>query len=408
MLKIKASSIVSKYKYELSAFVLLIFQACLDIDFRQGMDRNFYSYYLADFSMGRTSRLLIGSLVNLLTDKPTVLWINCFAAVVLVLTFAFTSLLIGKIIKAADNETRPVIAVFSLFFVSGAFTFRGFSSFFGILDIYMYLFAVLSLVIVRNKAFRWFIPLICIGGLLVNYIFIFSYYPIIALVLLYLIATEEKKTANVIILLVSAILMAVLTFYCLIIGKTTATMPFEDMWQAMENKLGTELEYENVSYYKFYLYGEHLIPEGYGININDSVSDFAVAFTRFLKENAFNAQAYFKVAIGAVPVLIVFWAVWMRCIKKAETKIKKLVYLCFMISPVFALICCLLSTDIARWAAPGIMTQFMLGYFMFAVKDKPFAETVAELKEKLRGKAFAVVILWAVYASFRSIYTIIG
>ena len=83
-----------KIKYELVLFLMLLVQACFNLDFVNGMDRNFLLYYLVDFSMGKTSRLLIGSLVNLLTDNPTKVWINCFAGVVLLLTFIFTSVIL--------------------------------------------------------------------------------------------------------------------------------------------------------------------------------------------------------------------------------------------------------------------------------------------------------------------------
>lgn len=407
-LKTKTLSFLSKFRYELSAFLLLCIQACMNIDFRQGMDRNYYSYYLADFSMGKTSRLLIGSFVNLLTDNPTVTWINCFAAVVLLLTFIFTSLLIGKVIKSTDSEIRPVITVFSLFFVSGAFTLWGFSKFFGMLDIYMYLFTVISVIAAKNNMLRWFIPLFCVGGVLINYVFTISYYPLIALVLLYLIAASEKKAVNIVVLLASGVISVALMFYCVIIGKTTATMSFEEMWQIMENKIGIELDYENVTYYEFYLFGtdEHSVK--YGADLNASVSEFAGAFFRFLVEDAFDSDALVSVAIGTLPILIAFWMIWAKCFKNAETKFKKFVYLCFMISPVFIVVCCLLSTDIPRWAAPGIITQFVLGYFMFAIKDKPFEEAVLVLKSKLKGKAFVVVMLWAVYASFFALYTLTG
>lgn len=407
-MKTKLPVLIDKCKYELSAFLLLVIQACMNIDFRNGMNSNFPVYYLADFSMGKTSRLLIGSLVNLLTDKPTLTWINCFAAVVLLLTFIITSLLIGRVIKSTEGKLRTVITVFSLFFVSGAFTFWGFSKFFGILDIYMYLFTVVSVVAARNRIFRWLIPVFCIGGVLVNYIFTISYYPIIALVLLYLVATSEKKAGNVIVLLLSGAVSVALMFYCLIIGKTTATMPFEEMWQLMEDKLGSEISYNAATYYEFYLYGTEKYSVSYGIDLNASVSDFIAAFSRYLFETAHNSRDFITVSIGVIPILCVFWYIWGKCIGYAETKFKKFVYLCIMASPLFSVVCCLLSTDIARWAAPGIFTQFILGYVMFVCRDKPFEETLLGLKVKLKGKAFIVLIVWLVYASFFTSYTITG
>ena len=407
-MKIKIPPALEKFRYELSAFLLLVIQACMNIDFRNGMDNNFYVYYLADFSMGKTSRLLIGSLINLLTDKPTTVWLNCFAAVVLLLTFILTSLLVGRVIKSTEGKMRTVITVFSLFFVSGAFTFWGFSKFFGILDIYMYLLAVISVIAAHNRIFRWLIPAFCVGGVLINYVFTISYYPIIALVLLYLIATSEKKAGNVIILLLSGGISVALMFYCLIVGKTTATMPFEEMWQIMEDKLGTEISYNAATYYEFYLYGTEENSVSYGIDMNASVSNFIEAFSRYLLESAHNIRDFISVTIGALPVFGVFWYIWGKCFGAAETKLKKFVFFCIIVSPVFTVICCLLSTDITRWAAPGIFTQFILGFVMFAGKDKLFEDTLLSIRAKLKGRSFVVIMLWLVYASFFTSYSITG
>lgn len=407
-LKIKIPAIIEKCKYELGVFLLLIIQACMNIDFRFGMDTNFYTYYLADFSMGKTSRLLIGSLVNLLTDKPTVTWINCFAAVVLFLTLVVTSLLIGKVIKSTEGKMRTVITVFSLFSVSGAFTLWGYSKFFGILDIYMYLFTVISVVAAHNKAFRWFIPVFCIGGVLVNYIFTISYYPIIALVLLYLAVTSEKKAGNVIVLLLSGGISVALMFYCLIAGKASATMPFEEMWQIMENKLGSEISYEAATYYEFYLYGTEEYSVSYGIDLNASIPDFIRAFSRYLIETAHNSGDFISVAAGTLPVFAAFWYIWGKCFRKSETKSEKFFYFCMILSPVFTVACCLLSTDITRWAAPGIITQFFLGFVLFYRKDKTFEATLLELRSKLKGKAVVVIMLWLTYAILSTTYTITG
>lgn len=408
-MKTKAVNLISKYKYELAAFLLLCIQACINIDFSRGMSERFYSYYLVDFSMGKTSRLLIGSLVNLLTDRPTVVWINCFAAVVLVLTFALTSILIGRIIKSVDSEMRSCIVVFSLFFVSGAFTFYGFSKFFGLLDIYMYLLAVFSVLVVKHKLLRWLIPLFCVCGVLINYAFPISYFLIIALVLLYLIFTEEKKAGNIIILLLSCLLSAAIMLFCIFYGKHTTTVTFDEMWQIMEQKIGMELEYSHVSYYDYYLFGNEEREALVGVELDGMTpAEFVKAYMKYMTMFGYNTSDMLSVAFGALPVLAVFWTIWLRCIKTSETKGKKFVYACFMLSALGIVACCLTSTDFTRWAGSGVMVQFCLGYYMFKAKDKPFEKAMGEIREFLKGKAFLAGIVYVVYASLISLFNITG
>lgn len=408
-LKKKAINVISKFKYELAAFLLLCVQAFVDSDLLRGMDPGFYGYYLADFSMGKTSRLLIGSFVNLLTDNPTVEWINGFAAVILVLTYIFTALLIGKVIKSTDSQLRPCVVIFSLFAVSGAFGVYTFSKFFGLTDIYMYLFTVLSVVAVRNRMFKWLIPLFCIGGVLINYVYTIAYFPLIAAVLLYLIFTQEKKAGNIILFVAVCAVSVLLMFYCAFIGKETATFTFEEMQSIMESKLGEELTYDQIHYYDYYLYGSHQNEELYGVNMQGMTPvEFIGALLWYLSEVGYNFRGMITVTLSALPVFIGFWVLWFRCIREAETKPRKFIYLCFMLVPLFTVLCCVLSTDMTRWAASGTIVQFGLCMFMFAVKDKPFEKVMLKFKELIKGRGVIVAVIWIVYESGITLFSITG
>lgn len=408
-MKDKVLNIISKTKYELSVFLILCVQACINTDIFSGMDTGFYGYYLADFSMGKTSRLLIGSFVNLLTDKPTVGWINGFAAVVLILVYIFTAILIGRVIKSTDKKLRPCIIIFSLFAVSGAFGVYTFSKFFGLLDIYMYLFTVLAVVAVQNRMFKWLIPLFCIGGVLINYVYTIAYFPLIAAVLLYLIFTREKKAGNIILFIVMCTVTVALMFYCAFVGKETATFTFDEFHKIMEQKLGQELTYDQIHYFDYYLYGSHENEERLGVDMSGMTPvEFISALLWYLREEGYNFSGIKAVAIGSFPVIAVFWAIWLRCIKFAQTKPEKFVYLCFMLVPAFAAVCCILSTDMTRWAASGLIVQFGIGLFLASVKDEPFEKTMLYFKEKLKGKGFVVAAVWVVYASSITLFSLTG
>ncbi len=408
-MKIKAINIISKIKYELAIFLLLCIQACIDTSIFEGVNPGYYGYYLADFSMGKTSRLLIGSFVNLLTDHPTVEWINGFAAVVLVLVYIFTAILIGRIIRSTPADIRNPVTVFSLFSVSGVFGIYIFSRFFGLLDIYMYLFTVLAVIVARNKVLRWLIPILCAGGVLVNYVYTIAYFPLVAAVLLYLIFTQEKKVGNSILFTVTCAVSVFLMFYCTFVGKETATFPFEEMQAIMEGKLGEKLTYEQIHYFDYYLYGSHANEEILGVNMEGmSPTEFIALLLWYLSTEGYNTGGIIAVTVGALPIFAVFWMIWFRCIKSAETKPRKFVYLCFMLVPIFTVACCVLSTDMPRWAASGLIIQFGLGFFMLAMKDKPFENVMREIKALFKGKEFIVGAIYLVYASTITMFSITG
>ncbi len=399
-LKDKALNLIIKIKYELAVFILLCIQACMSLDFLNGMVDRFLVYYLADFSMAINSRLLIGSLVNLLTDHPTETWINCFAGIVLVLTLLFTSIIIGRIIRQTDEKFLPCILVLTLFFTSGSFTLYGFSEFFGLLDIYMYLFVVISALIVRNKYLKWLILPLCVCGMMINYAFPLSYFVFIALILLYHICTEEKKLGNIILLVVSCITVLALMIYCVFYAKNYTLMSFEEIWAIMEEKFGGELTYGQMRYYDYYLFGNEEQEQIMNIEMDGMTPiQFIKVYFRFMVEYGYNFTHLVIVLVTAIPVVAAFWYIWIKCIRASKTKTDKFIFACFILANLGIVACCILSTDLTRWFGMGITIQFGLCYYMFAMKNKIFEDVMMKIKETLKGKTVLVAAVYIAYAS---------
>lgn len=360
---------------------------------------DFYSYYLVDFSMGKTSRLLIGSIVSLLTDKPTAAWIHGFAVVVLFLTLLATALIIGKVIKSASDEMRPCLLVLTLFFVSGSFTLYGFSKFFGMLDIYMYIAAMLAVVFAPNKHLRWLIPALSVAGIFVNYSFAISFFPIIALVTLYTAATQKRKGTDSTVFALTVALSVAAGVFCVFYGSKTMNMTFDEIWQSMEQRSGLKFDYKNIRYFDFYFFGN-----GQG-EAELQFKDFTpLELIKILPQIVFmfgvsseGAQSILAITLFMIAA---FWTVWIMCIKNSETAGRKFIYLCFMLSVLFIPVCCIVSTDWTRWIQAGILTQFGLMYYMFYMKDEPFTKTMQRLKELFSGgRGLALAAVWLAYAS---------
>ena len=177
----------------------------------------------------------------------------------------------------------------------------------------------------------------------------------------------------------------------------------------MEKKLGEPLSYDQIHYYDYYLYGSHANEERLGVNMEGMTPvEFISALLWYLSTEGYNKGGIMAVSIGALPVFAVFWLIWSRCIRNAETKPRKFTYLCFMLMPLFTAACCVLSTDMPRWVASGLIVQFGLGFFMLAMNDEPFEKTMREIKELFKGKAFIVGILYLIYASTITMFTITG
>ncbi len=399
-MRTKAADIFERCKYELGVFALLCIQVLFNIEELKGMLRSFYVYYLVDFSMGKTSRLLIGSIVSLFTDKPTEAWINSFARIVLFLTLLLTAVVIGHFVKAAKNEMKMPVYAFILFFVSGSFTLYGFSKFFGMLDIYMYIFALLAIVFAQNKYLRWLTPLLCAAGVFVNYSFTISYFPIVILVILYLAESKEKKAADIILFCITVIVTVALTFYCAFIGNETMVVSFDELWQRANEKAGYKIGYDFVEYFKLYLYNDAVaakitfekpLPEY-------SPIDFVITMAKYMLVYENNLSGLVTLAIAVLPVIAMFWIIWIMSIRNTKNKSRRFVYACFMLSTFFIPISVILSTDPIRWIAAGVINQFLLCFYMFYKHDEPFEAVMNKMKSFFSNNKFVLVLMFAFYA----------
>lgn len=402
-MKTKILTFTDRFKYELGILALLLVQALLNLKRIVGMDSNFLVYYLSDFSMAKTSRMLVGTFVNLLTDHPTERWINNFARIVLFATIVFVAVLLGRIVKSVDADKRIPLYAMILFFCTGTFTMHIFSAFFGMMDIYMFLFAVIAIVCLKNKYLRWLVPVFCLAGVLINIVFIFSFFPAVLLAVLYLAAFSEKKAGYIILFCVTALSVLALTYYCGFMFEGTVAVTVEEMRAIMERKFCAPISDEQLNYFTGYIYGTDSEGQNF-LNGNIHEMDLKVlvkTLSDFMLGGRLDIRGLVNLGVGAVPVIAVFWGIWISCIRKTKEAGKRFVYFCFILSALCIPFCLVLSTDPIRWYASGVMTQFALGFYMFRLKDEAFEKTVDSMRNFFANKKIVLIIIFLAYVFIR-------
>ena len=403
-MKTKVSKIVSYFGYELGIFVLLGIQAFLNREMIINMENDFNSYYLVDFSMGFNSRMLIGSFINLLTDNPTASWLKGFMITVLVLTLLAVSLVIGRIIRCTEKENRNALYVFVLFFVFGTLTMYGFSRYFGLLDIYLFIFALIAVVFATNKYLRWFAPVAALAGVFVYYPFTITYFVAVIGTCFYLAVKEKQSKSNFVIFLITAIVCVGATYFFAFESRDMMKVTFDEMWQIMEQKSGIEFEYIEIRPFDMFFYGNSI-----DFDLGHEVRDMTPLETlkTVLQITTGQIGEYYVInydgVISLVSILLVVLAgivpLWVLCIKNAQTKPQKFVFVCFILAILFIPISCLITTDYSRMAQAGVINQFVFIFVMFFKKDDAFEKTIEQLKSFFRGKEFLLVIYFFIYAS---------
>lgn len=397
--KDKLLLLFDKFGYELFVFILLAVQVLDNSHRTEAMSPIRTTFYLGDLSMGFASRLIIGSFVNLLTDNPTPEWLASYGRVVLWAVLIAVSIVLGRILRKTAKEMKDAALIFTLFFCTGSLTLYGFSYFFGMLDIYMFIAMLASALLINNKYLRWLVPLLSVFGVFVNYAYLITYFPLVILLILYNTA-KTKKPVDIIYFIASCLPIIAATVYCVLFERNSVTITFSELWDTMIEKSGYPFVYEEVCYFDFYLFG---VSDSYGVaNFefnNMTPIEFLTSLPKIVFSLELDTTTYFILGSIALPVLAVFISLWIKCIKLSQTKTEKFVFLCAILATLLIFLNCIISNDITRWVEAGFIVQFGFVFFLFAKRDETFRRVIIRTKEWMKGKSLLLVLGFFVHAT---------
>ena len=156
--------------------------SCLDITHN---NTDYMTFFLPDYRIGFVSRALVGSVIYLFTDHPTVrmistmLFIAVFCSCML---FCWMQAVLAK--KALLSGDYATLLLSYLFFLSKSFWCNAFLGI-GLLDIFMTLLLQLFLLCIERKRTVGYVlaPIVCFAGLLIHTAFFFVGFPVAAAIL---------------------------------------------------------------------------------------------------------------------------------------------------------------------------------------------------------------------------------
>lgn len=398
-MKTKAAKIFSCCKYEIIIFAVLLIQAVSNLILSGGAGEYTSVYYLSDYSMGINSRLLVGSIVSLFNDSPSIEWISGFSIVVLVLTLLAVSILTGKVVRNTQDELKPQLYVLIAFMITGSFTFSFFSKFLGLLDIHTFIIALIAVVCAYSKKTRWLVPLLCVLGVLAHNIFAISYFPMVFLVLFYFLVKENNKAYSAAMLVISFVITAVLTVYFTVYAGDHMNITFDEFREIINEKSTVEISdtfYYGIGFHLFNVVGADVNGFAAGTPIEVSLLETLKGVIGNVI-NLTSVQSISTAMIVYVLFLTAFWTIWIKCLRNAETKASKFVYICFMLVPLAELVAFVVTPDFVRWIQAAVLTQFCFILTMFITKDRAFEETMQQLREYFSNKKLVLAIIYLIY-----------
>lgn len=163
----------------------------------------YHTLYYADISIGFVSRTFVATVLKFLTgDNITMETVLATINLNTLFAIVLFSVLIGSTIrKNKDNKMMCALTCILAFssvsllnIISYGWTFT--------LDTYWLPVALLSILFIKNRVLRWFIPLLSFIGMWIHYAYGLTLFPLVFLLLLYELHENKKERKEITVLAV--------------------------------------------------------------------------------------------------------------------------------------------------------------------------------------------------------------
>lgn len=365
----------------------------------------FHCLYVGDFSIGLSSRLLIGSIMSLLTDKITADAIDSFSLIFLIISFILQSLITAAVIRKGIIKKDAFMLILSVIFVMNPLTVCMYTAFSGILDLYNYVvFLVAAMILIKGRSgVQLVIPVLSVAGLLIHYSFFMAFFPALFVIGLYRTVKSSGKQlkTEAAALTLNSVLSVGGFFYLTLFAKDHLRMTADEMIAYVRTKTDSADVFIYDDYLKYYLYDIFKGEQMYGAK---------QSLTELIKINLTLSKPgeHLKFLLFISVLLIIFFGFIIAVLKKEKGK-GRLPFIAALIMPLALIPELILSSDVGRWIA-GTAYSVILVIFAFYLMNVPSAEAVCEdiknLKKplKLTGLAAAVIYIAAGLFFLKTVY----
>lgn len=353
----------------------------------------FHCLYVGDFSIGLTSRVLIGSILSLFTDNITRQAINIFAKVFLYISFLIQSVITSFVIRKGFSEKNIFMLLLSLIFILSPVTICTYTYYFGVLDLYNYVVFLIALaVLIKGKgSLQFSVCAFSVLGLLIHYSFFLAFFP--ALFVIGLLRTvnssgkELKKEA--VALGLNSVLSVGGFFYLSVLAKNHLRMNADEMIEYVYSKVNSKNVFIYDDYLKYYIFD---------IFKGEQMPDTGSSLSELIKINVTLAKPgiHLKYLLYLSVVLIIFWWICGALVRREKGK-GKLPFIAACIMPLQIIPELILSSDVGRWIASTMLCMFMVLFAFYLMEVPSFKEFFADVKKKKLPIKLSVVAVLIVY-----------
>ena len=365
-----------------------------------------YQFYVCDYSVGFCSRLFVGAVIGLFTDRVSIQLMSQIINTAVCFSLTVQAVIAGLLLRAGLKNKSVPAALMGLLMITDPLAVVENMSSPGLLDVYLLVLFLLWLALLKTPLISLVTPVFCLVGMAIHYEFLFSFLPPMLTLLLYYAFFAEKKRVRVgrwIAFAGGSAVSAASFYYFVFLAKNYLRMTSEEFYQHMLARFSMTVSQRDAltgimgapiyrPYFDFYIFGQYQDYD-YFKNIGD--------FFEFLKNwtiKGFTPGMLYKDLVLFLPVFLLAAVVWGKCAAR-ENGLKKLPYICFVGQALVLVPELIISTDIWRWVSAALLAQFFVFAVVYFDKNAPLHRLTdgTKLKPFTGGMAFVAVVAYIVY-----------
>lgn len=375
---------INKFKYEIMFFITLVCYLVYYIPVIKEVNSWCITPYALSYRLGFISRGLMGSILRLMVPNLSIKHIYIFILFNILLLCALTLFFMHKIItKAYDESKGSIVFLLGLFLVNpGSVAFLFYWGNYGRFDMYLIMTLIISAILIMEDVCVWVIPLLCVGAVLVHQAFVFQYFPAV-LVLVFYFAFVLKRNYGKSIFATTLILPCIAFLYMQFFSSINYT--YSETLAIIDATTDLPKEY---------------ITEDMMVKIEYFSSVFET-FIVFVWEPLFrNIVKSVTVLLMISPMIKIVVDIWKAFLKEHKNFIVKMfpVFILLAEVPMFVLTC-----DYGRDYSAMIISNFVVIFTFYALKDKGIVNAIDDLGRKMKANPFYygfVIVLCATIGKF--------
>lgn len=372
--------VYEKTKYELYILLFLLVQFFVFRPDAEGMPLWQLLTYLGDYSHGFMPRALLGEIISWFSDTVSLEMLHTLSSVVCIILSLVVSLLGGFVIRKVKNKDG--VTVFVAIMVASPIFMPLFSSWLGIMDVYLILLTFVAFAFNENKFLRYLVPVIALLCVAIHHVYLFLYMVPLAIALLYDCFKNKKYVRDGIL---CAATYASLIVFAFIILKTRLAEGFgsiDKMVAFMIKKAAFPLTEEWLA---------SIVPNEYMTSADYLVQNVTPTMT---------VKNLLGLVVIFLPLFVLFAYGWMQSIRKSEDKCEKFVFFLCLIHPISTAPAFFLGLNWNRWTSAIITSQCILYLFMLYRKNKTVSSVTEQITEFFRKHFMFILLYFIYYTSF--------